>query len=199
MLRLQKAPSLPYAFGMATRLSPDSWIHAGFDALVAQGPSALKAEPLARGLNTTKGSFYWHFKDVPAFHEKMLRHWEDTSLAALEAVLADTGTAVQRLRHFAQSEPGKEDVLSAHGAALEPAIRAWAHESEDAAAAVARVDARRMEALDTLLAEIGLSNPELSRILYGARLGMAEMSGRDGIDNQNALGTLVDLILALYG
>ena len=107
---------------MATRLSPDSWIHAGFDALVAQGPSALKAEVLARGLNTTKGSFYWHFKDVPAFHERMLRHWEDTSLAALEAVLADEGSAVQRLRHFAQSDPVAQNGLAAHGTALEPAI-----------------------------------------------------------------------------
>lgn len=184
---------------MATRLSPDSWIHAGFDALVAQGPSALKAEVLARGLNTTKGSFYWHFKDVPAFHERMLRHWEDTSLAALEAVLADEGSAVQRLRHFAQSDPVAQNGLAAHGTALEPAIRAWAHENAKAATAISHVDARRMEALDTLLTEIGLSNPELSRILYGARLGMAEMSGRDGINNENALGTLVDLILALYG
>ena len=183
----------------ATRLSPDSWINAGFNALVAQGPSALKAEALARGLKTTKGSFYWHFKDVPAFHDAMLRHWEASSLAALDSALADDGNAVQRLRHFAQSGSSDHGNLAAHGAALEPAIRAWAHENETAAATVAHVDTRRMEALDTLLSEIGLSNPELARILYGARLGMAEMSGRDGIDNENALGTLVDLILALYG
>lgn len=183
----------------ATRLSPDSWINAGFQALVAQGPSALKAEALARGLQTTKGSFYWHFKDVPAFHETMLSQWEEASLAALEAALVGEGSAVQRLRHFAQSDPTAQNGLASHGAALEPAIRAWAHENAEAAATVARVDARHMEALDTLLAEIGLSNPELSRILYGARLGMAEMSGRDGTDNKNALGTLVDLILALYG
>ncbi len=183
----------------ATRLSPDSWIHAGFDALVAQGSSALKAEALARGLKTTKGSFYWHFKDVPAFHEAMLRHWEDQSLHALDALLNTDGTPVQRLRHFAQSDPGTRNALANHGTALEPAIRAWAHENATAAATVGRVDTRRMETLDHLLAEIGLSNPELSRILYGARLGMAEMSGRDGVDNENALGTLVDLILALYG
>ncbi len=32
------------------RLSPDSWIEAGFDALVTRGPAALKAEALARDL-----------------------------------------------------------------------------------------------------------------------------------------------------
>ncbi len=183
----------------STRLSPDSWINAGFNALVAQGSSALKAEALARGLKTTKGSFYWHFKDVPAFHDAMLRHWEETSLHALDMALHIEGTPVQRLRHFVQADPSATNGLATHGSALEPAIRAWAHENAAAAATVARVDARRMEALDHLLAEIDLSNPELSRILYGARLGMAEMSGRDGVDNENALGTLVDLILALFG
>ena len=174
---------------MTQRLSPDRWIKAGFDALMAQGPSALKAEALARGLKTTKGSFYWHFKDVPAFHKAMLAHWEETSLEAFHNVLNGNDTPAQRLRHFAQSE----------GDTLEPAIRAWAHDNPEAARTVARVDSRRVEVLDQLLADIGLSNPELSRILYGARLGMAEMSGRDGMDNTNALGTLVDLILALYG
>ena len=67
------------------RLSKQDWISAGFSALQANGPSALKAEPLARALNTTKGSFYWHFRDVPAFHKHMLTHWEDEALTGLIA------------------------------------------------------------------------------------------------------------------
>ncbi len=167
---------------------------------MAQGSSALKAEALARDLKTTKGSFYWHFKDVPAFHQAMLRHWEDASLHMLDVALHDDGTPGPTPAPLCPIRaPLPQNGLASHGTALEPAIRAWAHENPTAAAVVARVDARRMEALDHLLTEMGLSNPELSRILYGARLGMAEMSGRDGIDNENALGTLVDLILALYG
>ena len=59
-----------------SRLSPDKWLTAGFEALVASGPSALAAEPLARALGTTKGSFYWHFKDVPAFQDALLAAWQ---------------------------------------------------------------------------------------------------------------------------
>jgi len=44
-----------------TRLGKADWLDAGLAALAAEGPAALRAEALARQLNTTKGSFYWHF------------------------------------------------------------------------------------------------------------------------------------------
>ena len=179
-----------------TRLSPDSWIQAGFDALIAQGPSALKAEALARGLKTTKGSFYWHFKDVPAFHDAMLTRWEEDSRNRFQDALTVDDTPVQRLRHVAQVVEKEETSDAAQ--ALEPAIRAWAHGNEKVSNAVQRVDSLRMQELTRLLNELGLSNPELSRIIYAANLGMAELSGRDGEENDEALGTLVDLVLALY-
>ena len=40
---------------------------AGFRALARSGARALRAEALARDLDTTKGSFYWHFKDLPDY------------------------------------------------------------------------------------------------------------------------------------
>jgi len=180
----------------ATRLSPDSWIQAGFDALFAQGPSALKAEALARELKTTKGSFYWHFKDVPAYHEALLQTWETTCLARFNAIKSSHGTAVQRLRLLAQIL--ENDGTSDTSIKIEPAMRSWAQENQKVAASVSQVDSTRLKALDELLAEIGLSNPELSRIIYAANLGMVELSKHDGQENAEALGTLVDLILALY-
>lgn len=179
-----------------TRLSPDRWIDAGFDALVARGPAALKAEVLARDLNTTKGSFYWHFKDVPDFHRAMLARWEQDSLSRLDAALGHEGTPVQRLRHLSQMVEKEEG--KAAGAEIEPAMRAWARGDETISQAVARVDGRRMNEISSILSDIGLSNPELARILYAANLGMVELSGRDGVDNAAALGSLVDLVLALY-
>ncbi|MEP2531134.1 TetR/AcrR family transcriptional regulator [Shimia sp.] len=181
----------------AMRLTPDLWIAAGFKALLDQGPAALKAEPLARRLKTTKGSFYWHFKDVPAFHGAMLAQWEQQALTDIETALAGDTTPTQKLRHLSQiATNGVDD--SVLGARLEPAIRAWSHNDPAVAAAVARVDQLRLDQLTTALSENGLSNPELSRILYAANLGMAELSRRDGQTNDSALGTLVDLILALY-
>ena len=59
------------------RLTRPDWLLAGFQALAEAGPVALKAEPMARRLGTTKGSFYWHFADVPDFHRQMLSLWAE--------------------------------------------------------------------------------------------------------------------------
>ena len=42
------------------------WIEAGFDALAAGGPDAVRIEPLAKTLAVTKGGFYWYFDDREA-------------------------------------------------------------------------------------------------------------------------------------
>ncbi|WP_435140530.1 TetR/AcrR family transcriptional regulator [Pseudopelagicola sp. nBUS_19] len=181
----------------STRLSPNLWITAGFAALLEQGPTALKAESLARKLNTTKGSFYWHFKDVPDFHRSMLEQWERWALTEISEVLDSNSEVVQKIRCLSQIMTGKSS-KDANISKLEPAIRAWSHDDCAVAEAVARVDELRMSQLFSVLSEKGLSNPELSRIIYAANIGMAELSRHDGAVNEEALGTLVDLILALY-
>lgn len=179
------------------RLSRELWLAAGFKALTEQGPVALKAEPLARRLGTTKGSFYWHFQDVPAFQSAMLELWQQRAFAEIVAALEVEDNPVKRLRALSDIA-AKSAPEEFGGAGAEPAIRAWARENGAVAEAMDQIDEKRLEYLNALLAEIGLTNKELSRIIYGALLGMQELSTRDNIDNTQAMGTLVDLILALY-
>ncbi len=178
------------------RLTKDDWVLAGFRALVQQGPQALKAEPLARALNTTKGSFYWHFKDVPAFHTAMLLHWERHALAGIIALVESEDTAVSALRRLAQMSVSQDDA-DYGGKHAEPAMRAWARSDTQVSLAVAEVDGKRLAYLQNLLKRCGVSNPELARAIYAASLGMNELSTRDDADNQSAIATLVDLVLAL--
>ncbi len=147
------------------------------------GPDALKAEPLARRMKTTKGSFYWHFKDVPDFHKAVLAFWQTDA----QVELAD-GTSVMQLRALAEH-------LATQGTA-EPAIRAWAKSNKTAARVLAKVDTVRLAQLETLLDEIGIANPEMARILYAAALGMRDMPETAQV-GPDAMGTLVDLVLAL--
>ena len=94
-------------YDMAKRLSKDDWIKAGFKALTEAGPKALKAEPLARRLGTTKGSFYWHFDDVPAFQTAMMETWETRAYAEIVTLVEQQGTAVRKLRELAQIAAGR--------------------------------------------------------------------------------------------
>jgi AcrR family transcriptional regulator len=171
------------------RLHRDDWLDAGLAALRDQGPRALKAEPLARAMGTTKGSFYWHFEDVPDFHRALLSMWEETAQTALSKAQSGAGTATSRLRHAAQGIAAQ-----AEGDA---AIRAWARGHDGAAETLARIDAARLETLHDLLTDVGVSNPEMAQIILASGVGMAQLTTGSDSDKTEAIGSLVDLVLAL--
>lgn len=172
-----------------SRLSPDDWLRAGLDALSASGPEALKAEALARNLETTKGSFYWHFPDVPAYRQALLRFW-GSEAAEVGETPADRQEAVTRLHQIIRDGFGQD-----RGA--EGAMRAWARTDPAAAETLAEIDSNRLAQMEDLLVKVGVTNPSIARLLYAAQIGMAQVSGTDETQGQEALDTLVDLVLAL--
>lgn len=176
------------------RLTRDDWLLAGFEALCETGPAALGAEPLARRVGATKGSFYWHFTDVPAYSDALLTLWQEETALALEVVSAEADAA--RLRATAQAIAATAEADSVILRA-ESAIRAWAGTESAVAEAVARVDGLRLARLQRLLSACDIGNLEMARILYAAAIGMQTM--RDPARDQAApaIGSLVDLILAL--
>lgn len=179
------------------RLSRADWLTAGFAALAELGPPSLKAEPLARRLGTTKGSFYWHFSDVPDFHRALLESWENRADAALADALAQEDGAVAQLRRLAEliADGGMADSAAPR---IEPAIRGWALSSDLAAQSLARTDARRLERIQALLEQTGIGNPDWARIVQAAGIGMVQAQDRsDPNAGSRAMGSLVDLLLAL--
>src|ERR1700730_14417778 len=75
---------------MADQLSASDWLDQGIRTLAQDGFTALKAEPLAKAMGVSRGSFYWHFADVEAFHAEILKYWREVAaeriIANLEAV-----------------------------------------------------------------------------------------------------------------
>ena len=169
------------------RLTPEHWITAGFDALVSKGPAALAAEPLARQIGTTKGSFYWHFKDVPAFHSALVDSWRANALSNLSAAVGNADPPDQRLRQFGR------DLLSDQ---VETALRNWAPSNAKMTAILHQVDAERLTYLTLLLRELGLGNTDFARALQATLIGLPQIS--DDVSVQHAtLDTLIDTVLAL--
>lgn len=170
-----------------TRLTPDDWLSAGLTALAKHGPPALKAERLARDLGTTKGSFYWHFKDLPDYHGELAQAWKRSAAQALVEVLESDAPLAKRLG----------DTASGTDATLESAMRAWAQENADAAAALLEIDKLRLEGTHALLREAGVTNIALATALLGAAVGLKSLPADLPGEPENALGELVDLILAM--
>jgi AcrR family transcriptional regulator len=75
---------------MSDQLSASDWVDAGLKALASRGFTALKAEPLAKALRVSRGSFYWHFADIAAFHAAILARWHEV---AAEQIIANVEAA----------------------------------------------------------------------------------------------------------
>ena len=123
---------------MTDQLSAKDWLDQGLKVLAERGFTALKAEPLAKAMGVSRGSFYWHFADIGAFHAAILKHWREVAaeeiIANLEAA-SGTDNPLQLL--LRQAFGGK---LS-----LENAVRIWATHDPVARRAVQAIDRRRAE------------------------------------------------------
>jgi AcrR family transcriptional regulator len=161
-----------YGKASGERLGPGEWVDAGLRALARSGFTALKADTLARSLEVSRGSFYWHFADVDAFHAAVLRHWREVALENIVAELEGApGDRLHALIRRAFSTRSK----------LESAVRAWAVADAKARAAVETVDTERVRYLTKLLIETGLdpvTAGSRARVLNWAYLGHSIAPGR---------------------
>ncbi len=154
---------------MADQLSAKDWLDQGLRALARSGFTALKAEPLAKAMGVSRGSFYWHFADIGAYHAAILKHWREVAaeqiIANLEAASGDDDPVQLLLRRAFGTKP-----------ALENAIRTWATLDPAARSAVQAIDRRRLGYVEKLLSTSGLpadvARPR-AQILYWAFLGFA--------------------------
>lgn len=152
---------------MTEQLSADDWIRQGIKALTRSGFTALKADPLAKAMGVSRGSFYWHFADLGAFHTAILKRWREIAaeeiIAGVEADSDEPLTALLRRTFGARLD-------------LERAVRNWAAFDPAAQAAVRAIDRRRLDYIEGLLQRRGFSATiaqTRALILYWTFLGFA--------------------------
>lgn len=151
------------------RLTRAVWLDHGLRTLSRHGANALKVGSLATGLGVSRGSFYWHFKDIDDFRVQLLQLWQER---ATDQVIRDIDTAIvgpARLTALMKLA-FKED------RSLDRAFRSWASADDAAAAIVASVDARRIAYMAKLLAESGVETRRTlprAEFLYWAYIGQS--------------------------
>jgi AcrR family transcriptional regulator len=155
--------------GMTDQLSAKDWLDQGLKALAQNGFTALKAEPLAKAMGVSRGSFYWHFADIGAFHAAILKHWREVAaeqiIANVEAAAKDQDPLALLLRR-----------VFGEKLTLESAVRTWATVDATARGAVQAIDQRRLGYVESLLKQSGLPAETArarAQILYWAFLGFA--------------------------
>jgi AcrR family transcriptional regulator len=151
---------------MTDQLSASDWLDEGLKVLAQRGFTALKADPLAKAMGVSRGSFYWHFADIAAFHAAILKHWGEVSaeqvIARLEAAADENPLLLLLTRAFGDRQ------------ALEKAVRSWATVDTKARSAVQTVDRRRLDYMEHMLRQAGVradTATARAQILYWAFLG----------------------------
>jgi AcrR family transcriptional regulator len=151
------------------RLTRSAWLDHGLRILARQGADALKVGALATGLNVSRGSFYWHFKDISEFRLQLLQRWQErTTDQVLEGIDASAAGAA-RLTHLMKLAFNEDR-------SLDRAIRAMASTNPAIAKMVASVDARRVAYMAKVLIESGVECPRAlprAEFLYWAYIGQS--------------------------
>ena len=144
------------------------WIEAGLKEIGRSGVEGVRVEVLAAHLGITKGGFYRRFKDRRALLDALLENWTGGRVAAVEAQTRLAGAdARERLKSVIRLYSER---LNPQGMAIELAIRQWARSDKAAAAAVASVDAARLQNVAQLYRQLGLSadNAQARAVLFYA-------------------------------
>jgi AcrR family transcriptional regulator len=156
-----------------TSLTATDWAQAALAVIGEAGLAAVAVEPIAVRLGTTKGSFYWHFKNRRALLEAAMQLWErERTEAVIDAMEAEPNPR-QRLRRLfvGAVEMGLEDrtEMTLLASATDPMV----------APVLQRVTERRVTYLAKLFRDLGLSTPEArSRALlaYNAFVGYLQLA-----------------------
>ncbi len=146
------------------RLTRGDWLAHALEVLKEEGSAGVRVAPLSRSLGVTTGSFYWHFENREDLRRSLLEHWEtDLAVATPEQLSECRGDARERLLALLKLII-REDLNR-----YDRAMRAWASSDEMVAAAVRRVDRRRLDTARQLFLEMGFDPAEAdlrSRVSY---------------------------------
>jgi AcrR family transcriptional regulator len=153
-------------------LGRDDWLKAARLALLQGGVEAVRVERLARTLNVTKGSFYWHFKDRTELLEALLREWEEElAQEIIPRLQGRRGREAMRLllRLMVERVPlGEKGILPS-----DAALFTWASVSPAVARRVNRAERNRIELLKRIIGD-----PEPTELLYLVWLGFVARGQR---------------------
>jgi AcrR family transcriptional regulator len=152
------------------RLGPDDWTRAALVAIADKGTANVSVERIAKQLGSTKGSFYWHFKDRNALVEAALARWENDFTDQIVERLAEVSDPRERFRLLLEStfeeHPGVLIDANLLAAAGDPTV----------SVVLARVARKRLAFVDKIFAELDApGGSDRALLAFSAYLGLAQL------------------------
>jgi len=157
------------------RGSEDLWLDAAYKILVESGVESVKVMPLAKELNLSRTSFYWHFKHREALLDALIHRWQEKNtgnLIAQTEVYAETITEAMLNLFDCWVNPKLFD------APMDFAIRNWAQQSPDLKTILEQTDQERIKAIRAMFSRFHFDKEQAdtrARTVYYTQVGYISM------------------------
>ena len=168
-------------------LGREIWLDTARQALIEEGTAGVEINKLAKRLRSSRGGFYWFFKDHAQLLRELLDYWVRTSTVLFERVLQTSG------------RNGMEEYLALTNLWIDEkeydpkwdgAVRDWARTSEAVRKVVEAVDQKRIAILEQIFKDIGYTGVEAhirARVMYYHQVGYYAMGVQESQRERRAL------------
>ncbi|MBJ7498124.1 MULTISPECIES: TetR/AcrR family transcriptional regulator [Sphingomonadales] len=174
--------------GDSKQLSKDAWLKHTLKTIGEVGVANIQIESLAKDLNVTKGSFYWHFKGRDALLNDALSYWYETATRIIgRAANRSFSDPIDRLRYFFSLAFNQR--YDVPGGPVERALQEWARVSEAASKTTQRVDQERIRLIADAYIELGKSEVDARRI---ATMALGQIIGLNVLSRSEPREDLTD-------
>lgn len=178
------------------RSNKNDWVSAALKLLGEHGIDRVTIDALCTRLALTKGSFYWHFKGRQELLSAMADSWATTSTHDIHEKLRNSGLSDwQQL-----SEINRMSTQLGYGN-IDRAMRIWAANSKETAAAVQQADKDIVGFIEEKLVNTGLSKKDarvFSKLSHACSVGLFSVgSSLKPADIKNINTMLVNMIETL--
>lgn len=152
-------------------LSREDWLQAAVRLLIEEGIDQVKVLRLSKALKTSRGSFYWHFRDRADLLDAILTHWEDNNTGKLISALGPPGQPLEdRILGLFQLWVELHPIYPR----FDNAVRAWAAKAPKVRKVQRAADERRRKAIEQIFLDAGYPAAEAvvrGDILYFTQVG----------------------------
>lgn len=178
-------------------LTREDWTHAAQQVLVKGGVDAVRVDTLAKELNITRGSFYYHFKNRNELLESILGGWRTRATEDVILHLSDAQSTPQHQLQRLMELP-LHGQTAKEAAAIELAIRAWARRDEHARQAIDEVDRYRLSYIKGLLLQAGVESQDASDrayLIYAYQISLSLLNNNEPAGERLARNTRLTELL----
>jgi AcrR family transcriptional regulator len=176
-------------------LTREAWIAAARKVLEKGGISEVKIDRLARRLEVTRGSFYFHFSSLKDLHHALLDEWRQKNCEPFqrlrETIVTNGFEFFSSVVHIWVDE-------NPFNPRLDLSIRDWARTSRSLRKEVGDMDELRMHLLKQSFEAMGYGDDESlvrARITYFHQIGQYAISFKEDPNRRRSLQPLFGQVL----